>query len=201
MKKSLEKRNSKVVRKVAMSCAIAAVMTLYLPVMALAETWNIEDGSITVNRTSETAQQVTQGERTEPDSNPTITGTSTATESSTANTVTITAAPNTTATGTFSGLTINTRQDPTREGSTGAAAVTVNGEGNVSIELEGSNSLTSGLGYAGLEDNLTGTLTIQDTNGDGSLTAVGGQGAAGSLRDKLLPGGPVKRKRRELRSA
>ncbi len=181
MKKSLEKRNSKVVRKVAMSCAIAAVMTLYLPVMAFAnDPWDIANGDITVNRTSETVQQVSQGNRSENDTNPTITGTSITNGSSAANTVSITAAQNTTATVTFSDLTINTRQDPTNEGSTGAAAVTVNGEGNVSVELEGSNSLTSGSDHAGLEDHLTGTLTIKDADNDAAtLTATGGLNGAG----------------------
>lgn len=161
-----------------MSCAIAAVMTLYLPVMALAnDPWDIANGNITVNRTSETEQQVSQGDRNENDTNPTITGSSNYNNDTQAeaNVVTITAASGTTATVTFSGLTINTN-NPTN---TGAAAVTVNGEGNVSIELEGNNYLTGGLHHAGLEDHLSGTLTINDANNNGLLSANGGWDAAG----------------------
>ena len=62
------------------------------------------------------------------------------------------------------------------------AAVSVTGSGNTTIELDGSNTLKSGSGHAGLEHNKTdtsGELTIQDNNKDGSLDAAGGRGGAG----------------------
>ena len=63
------------------------------------------------------------------------------------------------------------------------AAVTVQGGGDATIELDGKNELKSGSYHAGLEKNgheSEGTLTIKDDNGTkGSLTAEGGEGGAG----------------------
>ena len=67
-------------------------------------------------------------------------------------------------------------------GSTGSAAVSVTGSGDTTIELDGSNTLNSGSGHAGLEHNKTdtsGELTIQDNDKNGSLKAAGGQYGAG----------------------
>ena len=63
------------------------------------------------------------------------------------------------------------------------AAVSVTGSGNTTIELDGSNTLKSGSGHAGLEHNKTdtsGELTIQDNDKNGSLKAAGGQYGAGN---------------------
>lgn len=71
---------------------------------------------------------------------------------------------------------------------TGEAAVSVTGSGNTNIELNGNNTLTSGGWQAGLEHNketdsegneTSGTLTITDTDKNGSLTATGHFGGAG----------------------
>ena len=71
---------------------------------------------------------------------------------------------------------------------TGKAAVSVTGSGNTNIELNGNNTLTSGGWQAGLEHNketdsegneTSGTLTITDTDKNGSLTATGHFGGAG----------------------
>ena len=70
----------------------------------------------------------------------------------------------------------------------GKAALSVQGNGNVEIELDGNNELKSGPHRAGLEKNTstsTGTLTLKDDKKDdkeagiGSLKATGGQYAAG----------------------
>ena len=70
----------------------------------------------------------------------------------------------------------------------GKAALSVQGKGNVEIELDGENELKSGTHRAGLEKNTstsTGTLTLKDDKkddkeaGSGSLKATGGQYAAG----------------------
>ena len=70
----------------------------------------------------------------------------------------------------------------------GKAALSVQGKGNVEIELDGNNELKSGTHRAGLEKNTstsTGTLTLKDDKKDdkeagiGSLKATGGQYAAG----------------------
>ena len=65
----------------------------------------------------------------------------------------------------------------------GKAALSVQGNGNVEIELDGKNELKSGAHRAGLEKNTstsTGTLTLKDDNKEaGSLTATGGDWGAG----------------------
>ena len=67
----------------------------------------------------------------------------------------------------------------------GKAALSVQGNGNVEIELDGDNELKSGANRAGLEKNTsdsTGTLTLKDDNkeaGSGSLNAEGGALSAG----------------------
>ncbi|MBS5513571.1 MAG: hypothetical protein KHX18_08230 [Faecalibacterium prausnitzii] len=63
----------------------------------------------------------------------------------------------------------------------GKAALSVQGSGDVEIELDGKNELKSGNLKAGLEKNTSeGTLTLKDDNQKaGSLTATGGNWAAG----------------------
>ena len=62
----------------------------------------------------------------------------------------------------------------------GKAALSVQGKGNVEIELDGDNELKSGTQSAGLEKTSTGTLTLKDDNKEaGSLTATGGFNSAG----------------------
>lgn len=65
--------------------------------------------------------------------------------------------------------------------STAADGAAVSVSGNSSIELDGKNTISSGMGHAGIEkadDN--GTMTIKDDNNvSGSLTANGGFGGSG----------------------
>ena len=69
----------------------------------------------------------------------------------------------------------------------GKAALSVQGSGDVEIELDGENELKSGFNRAGLEKNTsdsTGTLTLKDDKKDdnkeaGSLKATGGKYGAG----------------------
>ena len=75
----------------------------------------------------------------------------------------------------------------TLSGDMGRAALSVQGEGDVEIELDGNNELKSGWYRAGLEktSQATGTLTLKDDNKEddnkkaGSLTATGGFRGAG----------------------
>lgn len=73
----------------------------------------------------------------------------------------------------------------TLSGDMGRAALSVQGEGDVEIELDGKNELKSGAYRAGLEKNTSeGTLTLKDDKKDdnkkaGSLTATGGYNGAG----------------------
>ena len=148
------------------STLLALLLLAGLPVSALAATWDIGNGDITVNAGSG-GQTVTQGSQVDiPDSAPVITG------SSTENTVTINAEKDQTANVTLSGANIDVS-------SAGKAAVSTTGDGNVNIELNGSNALKSGRSHAGLEKNNDGNLTIQDKDKDGSLNAKGGQDGAG----------------------
>ena len=90
----------------------------------------------------------------------------------TGNTITINAAENATANVTISDVNINTSD----------AAVSTSGKGNVNIELDGTNTLKSGVNHAGLEKNSDGNqgkLTITDENENGKLIATGGSDAAG----------------------
>ncbi|MDD5883640.1 MAG: hypothetical protein PUD70_06110, partial [Firmicutes bacterium] len=93
-----------------------------------------------------------------------------ASSESTSNTITITAGEGSTANVTLNGVNIS--------GADGAAIQT-SGGGNVTIELDGDNEVQSGYGSAGVEKNNSGSLTITDNNGNGSLKATGGEGGAG----------------------
>ena len=173
---TMKRRGFKVAERGIASCALAAVMTMYLPSMALAGSYDIDEGSVDIHA-YEDKTEVTHGNNAPvEDSSPTVYS---VTGETTQNTVTITAEANTTANVTLSGVNINTREYPNSIYSNGAAAVSVNGAGNVIIELEGNNNLTSGSHHAGLEDNLGGTVTINDADNDGSLSANGGSAAAG----------------------
>ena len=148
------------------STLLALLLFAGLPVSALAATWDIGNGDITVNAGSG-GQTVTQGGGAAvEDSAPVITG------SSTENTLTIKAESGQTANVTLSGANIDVSGK-------GKAAVSTNGEGNVSIELNGENTLRGGDYYAGLEKNNGGSLTIGDADNNGELTAEGGKYGAG----------------------
>ena len=145
----------------------------FIPGFVLADSWYLEDGNITVNAT-ETSQIVSQGGTSKPDSNPIIStrAPGSSETGATNNTVTITAEKNATANVTLENVNIDT-------GTTGGAAITTSGEGNVNIELDGTNTVQSGNTHAGVEKKDNGTLTITDENKDGSLKATGGDGGAG----------------------
>lgn len=139
----------------------------FIPSYVLAADWNLDNGDITVSATAENQTVSQAGGSPTVDSNPVITSSGT-----TNNTVTITAEKNATANVTLENVNIDT-------GKTGGAAITTSGEGNVNIELNGTNTVQSGNTHAGVEKEGDGTLTITDENKDGSLTATGGNGGAG----------------------
>ena len=148
------------------STLLVLLLLASLPVSAHAAVWDIGNGDITVNAGSG-GQTVTQGDGAAvEDSAPVITG------SSTENTVTINAEKDQTANVTLSDVNIDVSNE-------GKAAVSTNGEGNVSIELDGENTLKSGKGHAGLEKKNGGKLTIADEDKNGKLTAEGGKYGAG----------------------
>ncbi len=152
--------------RIIVSTLLALLLLVSMPMSALAATWDISKGDITVNAESG-GQTVRQGGGAAvPDSAPVITGTSKE------NNVTINAESGQTASVTLSGVNIDVRDK-------GKAAVSTTGEGNVSIELNGGSTLRSGYEHAGLEKNNGGSLTIADEDKNGKLTAWGGQQGAG----------------------
>ncbi len=160
----------------------------FIPSFVLADNWDLDKGSITVSATAENQTVSQAGGSPTVDHNPVITSSS----GKTNNTVTITAEKNATANVTLENVNIDT-------GTTGAAAITTSGEGNVNIELNGTNTVQSGNTHAGVEKKDNGTLTITDENKDGSLTATGGNygagiggGYEGSGSNIAIEGGKVK---------
>ena len=148
------------------STLLVLLLLASLPVSAHAAVWDIGKGDITISAGSG-GQTVTQGDGAAvEDSAPVITG------SSTENTVTINAEKDQTASVTLSGADIDVSGK-------GKAAVSTTGEGNVSIELDGENTLKSAANHAGLEKNNGGSLTIADEDKNGKLTAEGGIYGAG----------------------
>lgn len=149
------------------SAFLALLLLASLPMSVLAAGWDIGNGDITVNAGSG-GQTVTQGSQIDvPDSAPVIAG------SSTDNTVTIHVEKDQTANVSLSGVNINVSRKYNK------TAVSTNGEGNVSIELDGNSTLKSAEGHAGLEKNNGGSLTIADKDRNGKLTADGGKYGAG----------------------
>lgn len=167
-------RRSTAKRAAALALTAALVVGMTLP--AFADTWYIEDGDISISAGT-SGNHVEQGEKKQDETTETIITNRESTASS--NTVTIEAGEGQTVNVTLDNVNINTS----------GAAVSVTGSGNTNIELNGNNTLTSGGWDAGLEHNketdsegneTSGTLTITDTDKNGSLTATGGRnGGAG----------------------
>lgn len=166
--------------KRAAALALTAALVVGMTLPAFAETWFIEDGDISISAGT-SGNNVTQGSTTKENDTDTIIKSdkpSTASE----HTVTINAEEGKTVNVTLDNVNIDTRTRKTSE-----AAVSVTGSGNTNIELNGNNTLTSGGLQAGLEHNkkdsngkeTSGTLTITDTDKNGSLTANGSSGGAG----------------------
>ena len=166
------------------AAAVIAGIVVSSGIPAYAARWDIANGDITVKAgDTEGTNKVTQGETIDKDdTNTVITG------ESDKNTVTIDTSKGDVDV-TFDGLKIDVsgkaEGDVSGDGpvDAGKAAVTVQGDHDATIELDGDNELKSGGYNAGLEKNeheSKGTLTIKDDKGkDGSLTAEGGFGGAG----------------------
>ena len=169
------------------AAAVIAGIVVSSGIPAYAGTWNIADGDITVKAgDAEGPNNVKQGDNdfVKDEGDTVITG------KSDENTVTIdTSEGNVDVT--FDDLKIDVSgkkegngsdDSPVRESK---AAVTVQGDHDATIELDGKNELKSGSYNAGLEKNeheAEGTLTIKDDKGkDGSLTAEGGDGGGAGI--------------------
>ena len=171
------------------AAAVIAGIVVSSGIPAYAARWDIARGDITVEAGGAGGtNKVTQGETTKEDTDTVITG------ESDKSTVTIDTSKGDVDV-TFDDLKIDvsgkTEVDGSGDGSTreSNAAVTVQGDHDATIELDGKNELKSGSKNAGLEKNdemsedgetISGKLTIKDDNDTkGSLTAEGGDGGAG----------------------
>ena len=199
------------------AAAVIAGIVVSSGIPAYAKTWNIADGDITVKGASDESgnyNNVKQGEKDfEKDEGETV-----ITGESDKNTVTIdTSEGNVDVTFDDLKIDISGKKEGDGSGKTevdgsgktegnvsdetegdvsgdspvdaGKAAVTVQGDHDAAIELDGANELKSSSHNAGLEKNdersedgktISGKLTIKDDNDTkGSLTAEGGEGGAG----------------------
>ena len=165
------------------AAAVIAGIVVSSGIPAYAIQWNIAKGDITVKAgDAEGKNKVTQGETTKEDTDTVITG------ESKEHTVTIDTSKGDVDV-TFDDLKIDVSGKKEGDGSDDSpvqeskAAVTVQGDHDAAIELDGDNELKSGGYNAGLEKNeheSKGTLTIKDDNDTkGALTAEGGFGGAG----------------------
>ena len=179
--------------KRAAALALTAALVVGMTLPAFADVYDLTKGDISVGF-KDNQQTVTQrdsdghyvsndkGEEINgrPDGNVVITTKDDATGEvkTTDNTVTVNSNEGKTVNVTLDNVNINTSR----------AAVSVTGSGNTNIELNGNNTLTSDGWHAGLEHNkekdsnrneTSGTLTITDTDKNGSLTANGSSGGAG----------------------
>lgn len=140
----------------------------FIPSFVLADSWDLGKGDITVTAT-ETSQTVSQvnGE-TKDDPDPVITS-----SGKTENTVIINAGENATANVTLENVNIDVS-------SKSEAAITTQGQGDVTLNLSGNNSVQSGEYHAGVHKGNAGNLTVTTPEGGtGSLNATGGKGGAG----------------------
>lgn len=163
------------IRKLLTRLVSLALIAVFLPTVAMADTWYLEDGSITVSAT-ESGQNVSQGGVTKADSAPVIRNRDSS--ASTTNNVTIKADTGATANVTLEDTNIDTTGGAGPNGA-GDAAVRTEGGGNVNLNVELDNTLQSGNGHAGVEKGNGGNLTIGSESGSGQLVAVGGSSGAG----------------------
>lgn len=163
------------IRKLLTRLVSLALIAVFLPTVAMADTWYLEDGSITVSAT-ESGQNVSQGGVTKEDSAPVIRNRDSS--ASTTNNVTIRADTGATANVTLEDTNIDTTGGAGPKGA-GDAAVRTEGAGNVNLNVELDNTLQSGNDHAGVEKGNGGELTIGSESGSGQLVAVGGHGGAG----------------------
>ena len=166
------------------AAAVIAGIVVSSGIPAYAARWDIANGDITVKAgDAEGKNKVSQGETIDKDDTDTV-----ITGESDKNTVTIDTSKGDVDV-TFDDLKIDVsgkaEGDVSGDGpvDAGKAAVTVQGDHDATIELDGDNELKSGGYNAGLEKNeheSKGTLTIKDDNDTkGALTAEGGFGGAG----------------------
>ena len=165
---------------------LTAAMLTTLAAPAFAKTWHIEDGDITV-KAGETkgTNKVSQGANQEvEDTDTIITNRNEGTSSS--NTVTIEAKDK------DDKVEVTLKDVNIDTSSRKKAAVSVTGEGDTNIKLNGDNALKSDIYRSGIYGSGSGSLTISGGEND-SLTAQGGAGGNGisSSGSLTISGGTV----------
>ena len=168
----------------AAALVLTAAMLTTLTAPAFAKTWYIEEGDITISAgKTEGTNKVTQGENPEvEDTNTVITNSDK--DKASSNTVTIEAKDK------DDKVEVTLKDVNIDTSSRNKAAVSVTGEGNTNIELDGDNALKSDIYSSGISSS--GSLTISGGEND-SLTAQGGSGADGiySSGSLTISGGTV----------
>lgn len=152
-----------------LSTAALMAMVSSIATAAFAEEYDLNTGSVTVETKEDGITYVTQ-ENTEINNHPDDTGvTITSNGDPTSNTITVETAKDQTTNVTLQDVFINREKASDRDSE---AALTVKGDGDTNIELNGNNTLSSTGAHAGLEKTdaeCSGTLTItDDKNDDGS---------------------------------
>lgn len=168
---------------------VVAALMAGLSVSAFAATYNIGDGSITIEANGDGTAKVTQNETVnEKDDDVIVKGSG----ETTSNVIEV-------INNTEDDLKI-TLSDVDIADTKGKAPLSVSGTGDTTIELDGNNSLTGSGWSAGLERNeekdsdgnvTSGKLTIQDENKNGSLEATGNYGGAGIGGGNLKNSGEI----------
>lgn len=168
---------------------VVAALMAGLSVPAFAATYNIGDGGITIEANGDGTAKVTQNETVnEKDDDVIVKGSG----ETTSNVIEV-------INNTEDDLKI-TLSDVDIADTKGKAPLNVSGTGDTTIELDGNNSLTGSGWSAGLERNeekdaagnvVSGKLTIQDENKNGSLEATGNYGGAGIGGGNLKNSGEI----------
>lgn len=168
---------------------VVAALMAGLSVPAFAATYNIGDGSITIEANGDGTAKVTQNETVnEKDDDVIVKGSG----ETTSNVIEVINNTEDDLKITFSDVDIADTK--------GKAPLSVSGTGDTTIELDGNNSLTGSGWSAGLERNeekdaagnvVSGKLTIQDENKNGSLEATGNYGGAGIGGGNLKNSGEI----------
>ena len=170
-------------KKLFSTVIVMVLLVCYVPALAFAEEYDLSQGSIEVSadESGQYVSQVDAGFVNVTQTSPTIISQSDS-ETPTQNTISISATGGATAEVTLDGVNIDesgTGNNYNGEGAVTAVSVSPDEDSTVIIELDGENTVKSGRGHAGVENN-DSNLVIQDENKvSGSLDATGGAYAAG----------------------
>ena len=186
-------------KKKILALTMALMLAVTLPLAVLAEVYDLAQGSITVEA-REDGQYVSQegGVQEEKQTTDTVINQTDSDTTSTTNTITIKAEKDQTAEVTISDVNIDVSGTGSAGMGRGDAAISAEGDGSVTIELDGDNTAAGGFDRAGVEKNNNGSLTITDADADGALNATGGFRGAGigggvwqSVSDITIEGGDI----------